>query len=197
MVPQSFGFRWEEGGSLREIYRWVEDIAFYSVLLVLVMHVLPAGEQKKYVRFFMGLLFMLLVFGPILRWTGQEQQVTDLFLRTGYEQELEEFLQEQRRLERDMEAYTQELLEKVSREEELIGSSRRPEEEETVGDGKSGNEKPGQEVAQEVKGRESENGESGRKEAGSEAEGTGDKGGEEGTVEPVEIRVRLDGEAAS
>ena len=83
---------------MQEIYRWVEDIAFYSVLLVLVMHVLPAGEQKKYVRFFMGLLFMLLVFGPILRWTGQEQQVTDLFLRTGYDQELEEFLQEQKRL---------------------------------------------------------------------------------------------------
>lgn len=100
---------------MQEIYRWVEDIAFYSVLLVLVMHVLPAGEQKKYVRFFMGLLFMLLVFGPILRWTGQEQQVTDLFLRTGYDQELEEFLQEQKRLERDMEAYTQELLEEAAR----------------------------------------------------------------------------------
>ena len=46
---------------MREIYQWVENIAFYSVLLVLVMHVLPAGEQKRYVQFFMGLVFMLLI----------------------------------------------------------------------------------------------------------------------------------------
>ncbi|MCI8994646.1 MAG: hypothetical protein HFI30_03020 [Lachnospiraceae bacterium] len=190
---------------MQEIYRWVEDIAFYSVLLVLVMHVLPAGEQKKYIRFFMGLLFMLLVFGPILRWTGQEQQVTDLFLRTGYDQELEEFLQEQKRLERDMEAYTQELLEEAARKgreeaEEVrsgeAGSGKTGQEEaEEVRSGEAGSGKTGQEEAEEVRDGKLENGESGREQTGNRGE---EDGNQEGVaVEPVEIRVRLDTEPAS
>lgn len=161
-----------------EIYRWVEDIAFYSILLVLVMHVLPAGDQKKYVRFFMGLLFMLLVFGPLLRWTHQEEKVTDLFLRAGYDQELEEFLQEQKRVERNMETYTQELL------QETIERAKREAE---AGEGENG---------------ELTDGESGREGAGGDHEG-GDlsggakAGGEESgesLVEPVEIRVGEDEE---
>ncbi|MCI8418664.1 MAG: stage III sporulation protein AF [Lachnospiraceae bacterium] len=157
-----------------EIYRWVEDIAFYSILLVLVMHVLPAGDQKKYVRFFMGLLFMLLVFGPILRWTNQEEQVTNLFLRAGYEQELEEFLQERRRLERNMETYTQELL------QETVDRARQEAE---ARDKENGEWKDGE------SGRE----ETGRRQGGSDqAGGEGGEGSGENLVEPVEIHVGED-----
>lgn len=95
---------------MREIYQWVENIAFYSVLLVLVMHVLPAGEQKRYVQFFMGLVFMLLIFSPVLRLMGQEEKMADLFQRAAYDQEVEEFLQEQRRLETNLENFTIEML---------------------------------------------------------------------------------------
>lgn len=93
------------------IYQWVQNIAFYSILQMLVLHVLPAGDQKKYVQFFMGLVFMILVFSPVLQWTGQEEKVTRSFLRATYDQELEEFLQQQKRLEKNLETYMQEALE--------------------------------------------------------------------------------------
>ena len=95
---------------MREIYQWIENIAFYSVLLVLVTHVLPAGEQKRYVQFFMGLVFMLLIFSPILRVMGQEERVAELFQRAAYDQEVEEFLREQKRLGKNLEDFTIEML---------------------------------------------------------------------------------------
>lgn len=102
---------------MRGIYQWVENIAFYSVLLVLVVHILPAGEQKKYVQFFMGLVFMLLIFSPILRWMGQEETLTQVFRRASYDQEVKEFLQEQKRLEQDLEDYTWEVLQNAAEAE--------------------------------------------------------------------------------
>ena len=113
--------------------------------------------------------------------------MTDLFLRTGYDQELEEFLQEQKRLERDMEVYTQELLEEAARKGR--------EEAEEVRSGEAGSGKTGQEEAEEVRDGKLENGESGREQTGNRGE---EDGNQEGVaVEPVEIRVRLDTEPAS
>lgn len=112
---------------MRGIYQWVENIAFYSVLLVLVVHILPAGEQKKYVQFFMGLVFMLLIFSPILQWMGQEEALTQVFRRASYDQEVKEFLQEQKRLEQDLEDYTREILRNAAEAESEGADSGREE----------------------------------------------------------------------
>ena len=39
---------------LEYIYEWMENIAFYMVLVTAVMHLLPDSDYQKYVRFFTG-----------------------------------------------------------------------------------------------------------------------------------------------
>lgn len=95
---------------MKVVFEWIEQIAFYSVLMVLVNHLLPAGEQKKYVRFFMGLVFLLVVFAPILRITGQEAKIYRRYMEHSYQQEWKSFQADQGRMERDLEHYIQELL---------------------------------------------------------------------------------------
>ena len=37
------------------IFGWIQDIAFYTLLMEVVLHVLPEQGQKKYLQFFMGI----------------------------------------------------------------------------------------------------------------------------------------------
>ena len=41
------------------LYGWIRDIAFYAILMTVILHLLPEEGQKKYVRFFMGVVLML------------------------------------------------------------------------------------------------------------------------------------------
>lgn len=56
------------------IYDWMENIAFYLVILVAVMQMIPQNSYQKYIRFFAGMILILMLTGPILRIFG----MTDL-----------------------------------------------------------------------------------------------------------------------
>lgn len=49
------------------IYDWMENIAFYLVILVAVMQMIPQNSYQKYIRFFAGMILILMLAGPILR----------------------------------------------------------------------------------------------------------------------------------
>ena len=49
------------------IYEWIENIAFYLVILVAVMQMIPQNSYQKYIRFFAGMILILMLAGPILR----------------------------------------------------------------------------------------------------------------------------------
>lgn len=103
---------------MQVIHEWIENIAFYSVLMMLVGHILPAGEQKKYVQFFLGLVFVLVVLSPVLRLLGEENRIGEAYLATLYSQEVHQFRVEQERLERDLTEYVQQMLEMGEIEDE-------------------------------------------------------------------------------
>lgn len=67
------------------IYQWIENIAFYMVIVVAVMQMIPGESYKKYIRFFVGMILILMLTGPILKIFG----MTD-FQNTEYQKELEE-----------------------------------------------------------------------------------------------------------
>ena len=52
---------------LENIYTWIENLAFYMVIMVAVMQSIPGENYKKYVRFFAGLVFIMMVLGPVLK----------------------------------------------------------------------------------------------------------------------------------
>ena len=57
---------------LEEIYSWIQNISVYLIVTAAVMHAIPGKEYEKYVRFFSGLVLILLLFTPLLKLTGKE-----------------------------------------------------------------------------------------------------------------------------
>ncbi len=49
------------------IYEWIENIAFYLVILVAVMRMIPNNHYQKYIRFFAGLILILMLVEPIFK----------------------------------------------------------------------------------------------------------------------------------
>lgn len=54
------------------IYEWLQNLAVYLILVSAVWQVLPKEEYQKYVRFFAGLVLMILLLQPVLKLTDME-----------------------------------------------------------------------------------------------------------------------------
>ena len=69
------------------LYDWMYQITFYLVIFTAALQLLPSGNYRKYVRFFVGLVLILLVISPVLKLSGtgdlsqmlseKEQEVAD------------------------------------------------------------------------------------------------------------------------
>ena len=55
---------------LQQLYGWIQNIAVYLIVAAAVMHAIPGKDYGKYVRFFSGLVLILLLFTPVLNLTG-------------------------------------------------------------------------------------------------------------------------------
>lgn len=86
---------------IEAIYTWMQNIVFFLVIVTAVLEVLPGTSYQKYIRFFTGLILMLLLLTPFLSLTGSGETFQELY--HGYEQE-----QYKRELQ-EQEAYFQDL----------------------------------------------------------------------------------------
>lgn len=100
------------------LYRWVQDIAFYTLLMVLVLHVLPERGHRNYLQFFMGVVLIILVLSPVLRVTGLEQKLDEAYTRQTYDMELQEFQSRQEKLQEEYQKILEEKLEEAEWEQE-------------------------------------------------------------------------------
>lgn len=67
------------------IYTWIENITFYMVIMVAVLHMVPGEAYKKYIRFFVGLILILMLANPILKIWGLADHT-----KIEYEKQLQE-----------------------------------------------------------------------------------------------------------
>lgn len=58
------------------IMQWVKDLAYYFIFLGIITHLLPEGEERKYIRFFLGMLLVLLLSKPLLQ-LGNEKEILE------------------------------------------------------------------------------------------------------------------------
>ena len=63
--------------------RWVRNLAFYFIFLSVLMNVIPQGEERKYIRFFMGLFADIGIDPTVIdrRTTGTDTLLGDTFGR--------------------------------------------------------------------------------------------------------------------
>lgn len=83
----------KEGDRLDWLYEWIKNIAFYMIIVSVVLNVLPGNRYQKYIQFFSGIVLILLAFLPIVRLTGKEQTIKELYEGYSYKQKKEEFEQ--------------------------------------------------------------------------------------------------------
>ena len=119
---------------MREIvFFWLQDIAFYTLLMEVVLHVLPEQEQKKYLQFFMGIVLIILVISPALSAAGLDRQLDESYVRQTYDQELQEFQERQKAIEEEYERRLEERVEEAAGElEELEQEGEKQEEKDGI-----------------------------------------------------------------
>lgn len=72
------------------IYEWMKNLVFYSLLVSIVMNVMPNSEYQKYIRFFLGMLLIVVAITPILQLLNLDETMDTNY----YAQSLEESWQE-------------------------------------------------------------------------------------------------------
>lgn len=87
--------------------QWVRNLAFYFIFLSVLMNVIPQGEERKYIRFFMGLLLILVLIRPLLTVGKLDQILSWETLSEGIRQEYEDFSMEKKYLEQEGNNYVQ------------------------------------------------------------------------------------------
>lgn len=102
------------------LFGWIQDIAFYTLLMVVVLHVLPEKSQRKYLQFFMGVVLMILVLSPFLSFLGLERKLDETYARQTYDRELQEFLEKQEAIEEEYQRHLKEKLYEARDEAESL-----------------------------------------------------------------------------
>lgn len=72
------------------LYEWIENIAFYLVILTVAIQLIPNNSYKKYIRFFTGLILVIMLSSPILKIFGMEEVFRDFYESAEYEQKMKE-----------------------------------------------------------------------------------------------------------
>lgn len=80
---------------LDSIYEWIRNLTGYLVIVTVALEAIPGSGYKKYIRFFTGLVMILLLMTPVLRLTGVNRDFTVLYHKYEYEQ-IERELEEQK-----------------------------------------------------------------------------------------------------
>ena len=73
---------------LEQLYEWIRSIAYFMVFSAVLTHVIPGQAYKKYIRFFTGLLLVLLLLNPIMELLGMGERFHLVCQGTSYEEEL-------------------------------------------------------------------------------------------------------------
>lgn len=55
---------------LETVYNWIKNIAFYMLLVTAFLQIVPDESYRKYIRFFSGLILIMLLVMPIFKITG-------------------------------------------------------------------------------------------------------------------------------
>ncbi|MDO5135846.1 MAG: stage III sporulation protein AF [Eubacteriales bacterium] len=61
------------------LYDWMKYLAFFYILLTTVLHLAPSGTYRTYIRFFMGLLLILMLTAPVFVLLGKGEKLSEDF----------------------------------------------------------------------------------------------------------------------
>lgn len=72
---------------------WMGNLAFYMVMVTAAMQVLPESDYRKYIRFFTGMVLVILLLTPALQLLGMEKNLTEPSKSREYQTQVEKIRQ--------------------------------------------------------------------------------------------------------
>ena len=78
------------------LYEWIRNIAGFMILVNVVIHLVPNDNYRKYIRFFTGIVLILLVASPLFQLSGIKDTFAEIYESRTYEagiREIEESTQ--------------------------------------------------------------------------------------------------------
>lgn len=81
------------------LYKWIQNLVCYLIIFTAVMEIIPGESYKKYIRFFYGLVMILVLMTPVLKLAGMEQSFADVYHSYEYEQEKREIEEQEKYFE--------------------------------------------------------------------------------------------------
>ncbi len=71
-------------------YKWIENIMYYLVIFTVAIQLIPNNTYKKYIRFFMGLILIIMIARPIADLFGMQNSFREFYEAAEYHQKKEE-----------------------------------------------------------------------------------------------------------
>ena len=68
------------------IYDWIKNLVFYLILMTMLMQIIPDSDYKKYIRFFTGLVLILLLARPVFGIFHLEEEFDRIYHSIEYHQ---------------------------------------------------------------------------------------------------------------
>lgn len=81
------------------LYQWLQNLSFYLIIVHMVIQLIPNNSYKKYIRFYTGLLLIVLLVAPILKLFGMEQGFKNIYNSVEYKQQIREIEESTKYLE--------------------------------------------------------------------------------------------------
>lgn len=81
------------------LYEWIQNLAFFLVIVTAVLQIIPGSGYKKYVQFFSGMVMILLMLTPVLKLVGMENHFYELYHSKEYELSKKEIEERQKYFE--------------------------------------------------------------------------------------------------
>ncbi len=64
---------------MKVVYQWISSILCFLIFITMVIALLPAKKYEKYIRFFTGMMLILLVISPLTKGLRQEDRIAYYF----------------------------------------------------------------------------------------------------------------------
>lgn len=74
----------------QQIYEWIQSITVYLIVTAALLHAIPGKDYGRYIRFFSGLVLILLLAAPLLNLTDMKARFDTLYNNNEYEMEKQE-----------------------------------------------------------------------------------------------------------
>lgn len=82
-----------------QLYTWMRNLVSFYVIFQAVLQLLPEAKYEKYIRFYMGLLLIVLMLSPVFMLFGKQEQLWEEFSEFYKKEELYRLEQEAKNLQ--------------------------------------------------------------------------------------------------